>query len=85
MVVGENPRQEDIPVNVVKAKQLTNFRSQGEGKGTQLTPPLKLSLERAIEYIAIDEFVEITPKNIRLRKRILNATDRKKVERSEAR
>jgi len=85
MVVGENPRQEDIPVNVVKAKQLTNFRSQGEGKGTQLTPPLKLSLERAIEYIAIDEFVEITPKNIRIRKRILDANERKKMERSEAR
>ena len=61
MLVGENPRQEDIPVNAVKAKQLTNFRSQGEGKGIQLTPAVKLSLERAIEYIAIDEFVEATP------------------------
>jgi len=83
MLVGENPRQEDIPVNAVKAKQLTNFRSQGEGKGIQLTPAVKLSLERAIEYIAIDEFVEATPKFLRLRKRILKQTERRKVERAE--
>jgi GTP-binding protein len=82
MLVGENPRQEDIPVNAVKAKQLTNFRSQGEGKGIQLTPPLKPSLERAIEYIASDEFVEATPKSLRLRKRILHQVDRRKAERS---
>jgi GTP-binding protein len=65
----------------VRAKQLTNFRSQGEGKGIQLTPPTKLSLERAIEYIAADEFVEVTPKNLRLRKRVLSATERRKQER----
>jgi GTP-binding protein len=84
MLVGENPRQEDIPVNAVKAKQLTNFRSQGEGKGIQLTPPMKPSLERAIEYIASasDEFVEATPKTLRLRKRILHQVDRRKAERS---
>jgi GTP-binding protein len=81
MIVGENPRNEDIQVNAVRAKQLTNFRSQGEGKGIQLTPPIKLSLERSIEYIAADEFVEVTPKNLRLRKRILRATDRRKLER----
>ncbi|MFO1450540.1 MAG: translational GTPase TypA, partial [Opitutaceae bacterium] len=78
MIVGENPRNEDIQVNAVRAKQLTNFRSQGEGKGVQLTPPTKLSLERAIEYIAADEFVEVTPKSLRIRKRILSATDRRK-------
>ncbi|HEY3754953.1 MAG TPA: translational GTPase TypA [Opitutaceae bacterium] len=83
MVVGENPRNEDIPVNVVKAKQLTNFRSQGEGKGIQLTPARKLSLERSIEYIASDEFVEATPKSLRLRKRILAETERRKVARAE--
>ncbi|MDE3084349.1 MAG: translational GTPase TypA [Verrucomicrobiota bacterium] len=83
MLVGENPRQEDIPVNATRAKQLTNFRSQGEGKGIQLTPPMKLSLERAIEYIAPDEFVEATPKNLRLRKKILRQTDRRKAERAE--
>jgi len=81
MIVGENPRAEDIPVNAVRAKQLTNFRSQGEGKGIQLTPPTKLSLERAIEYIAADEFVEVTPKNLRLRKRVLSATQRRKLDR----
>ncbi|MEX2381814.1 MAG: translational GTPase TypA, partial [Opitutales bacterium] len=72
MIVGENPRAEDLPINPTKAKQLTNFRSQGEGKGIQLSPPVKLSLERAIEYIASDEFVEATPKSLRLRKRILD-------------
>ena len=82
MLVGENPRKEDIPVNAVKAKQLTNFRSQGEGKGIQLTPPMKLSLERAIEYIAIDEFVEATPKSLRLRKRVLRQVDRRKLDRA---
>ena len=84
MIVGENPRNEDVPVNAVRAKQLTNFRSQGEGKGIQLTPPTKLSLERAIEYIAADEFVEVTPKNLRLRKRILSATERRKQDRRSA-
>ena len=82
MIVGENPRNEDIPVNAVKAKQLTNFRSQGSGVGTQLTPAIKMSLERAIEYIATDEYVEVTPKNLRLRKKILNANERRKAERS---
>ena len=81
MIVGENPRNEDVPVNAVRAKQLTNFRSQGEGKGVQLTPAVKLSLERAIEYIAADEFVEVTPKTLRLRKRILSATGRRKADR----
>jgi GTP-binding protein len=83
MIVGENPRMEDIPVNASRAKQLTNFRSQGEGKGIQLSPPLKLTLERAIEYIAPDEFVEATPKSLRLRKKILKQVDRRKIERAE--
>jgi GTP-binding protein len=78
MIVGENPRNEDISVNAVRAKKLTNFRSQGEGVGVGLTPATKLSLERAIEYIAADEFVEVTPKSLRLRKRILNAGERQK-------
>jgi GTP-binding protein len=83
MIVGENPRNEDIAVNAVREKKLTNFRSQGEGVATGLTPAVKLSLERAIEYIAADEFVEITPKNLRLRKRILKEVDRRKVARKE--
>ncbi len=78
MIVGENPRNEDIVVNAVREKKLTNFRSQGEGVATGLTPAIKLSLERAIEYIASDEFVEVTPKNIRLRKRILHNGERQK-------
>jgi GTP-binding protein len=78
MIVGENARPEDLPVNPCKAKHLTNMRSQGEGKGIQLEAPLKMSLERAIEYIDSDEFVEATPKSLRLRKRILDATTRKR-------
>ena len=77
-IVGENPRNDDLPVNPTKEKHLTNHRSTGDGKGIQLSPPLKFSLERAIEYISADELVEATPKNIRLRKRILSATERKR-------
>jgi GTP-binding protein len=82
MIIGENPRNEDIAVNAVREKKLTNFRSQGEGVADSLTPATKLSLERAIEYIAADELVEVTPLNIRLRKRILREVDRRKVERA---
>jgi GTP-binding protein len=80
MIVGENARPEDLPVNPCKAKHLTNMRSQGDGKGIQLEAPLRLSLERAIEYIDIDEYVEATPKSLRLRKRILGANARKRAE-----
>jgi len=82
MIVGENPRNEDIACNAVRAKQLTNFRSQGSGVATGLTPAAKFSLERAIEYIAADEYVEVTPKNLRLRKRILNNAARQKAVKS---
>ena len=82
MIVGENPRNEDIAINAVREKKLTNFRSQGEGVATGLTPALKLSLERAIEYIAVDELVEVTPKSLRLRKRILNSGLRQKAAKS---
>ncbi len=82
MIVGENPRNEDIACNAVREKKLTNFRSQGEGVAAGLTPATKLSLERSIEYIAADEFVEVTPKNLRLRKRILKEVERRKAERS---
>ena len=78
MIVGENARPDDLPVNPCKAKKLTNMRSQGEGKGIQLEAPLRLTLERAIEYIDTDEYVEATPKSLRLRKRILDATARKR-------
>ena len=78
MIVGENARPEDLPVNPCKQKHLTNMRSQGEGKGIQLEAPLRLTLERAIEYIELDEYVEATPNSLRLRKRILEAIARKR-------
>ncbi len=78
MLVGENPRTDDLPVNPTRSKQLTNFRAAGADKGIQLTPPIRFSLERAIEYIAPDELVEATPKSIRLRKRTLDSNQRNK-------
>jgi GTP-binding protein len=78
MVVGENARETDIPVNPCKTKHLTNMRSQGDGKGIQLEPALKMSLERALEYIGSDEYVEATPKSLRLRKKILDENQRKR-------
>jgi GTP-binding protein len=78
MIVGENSRPDDLTVNPCKTKHLTNMRSQGEGKGVQLAPALKLSLERALEYIGPDEYVEVTPKTLRLRKKILDSTARKR-------
>src|SRR5436190_1928295 len=78
MIVGENSRENDIPVNPCKTKHLTNMRSQGDGKGIQLDAPLKLSLERALEYIGSDEYVEATPKHLRLRKKILDENQRKR-------
>ncbi len=78
MIVAENARSEDMTANPCKAKQLNNMRSQGEGKGIQLSPPINMSLERMLEYIAEDELVEITPGKIRLRKRVLDATQRKR-------
>ncbi|MDF3059542.1 MAG: typA [Rariglobus sp.] len=82
MIIGENPRNEDIAVNAVREKALTNFRSQGSGVATGLIPAAKMSLERALEYIASDELLEVTPKNLRLRKRILNTGERLKAKKS---
>ncbi|MDR0347441.1 MAG: translational GTPase TypA [Coriobacteriales bacterium] len=78
MIVGQSAREGDMVVNVAKAKQLTNMRASTADKGIQLTPPVTFTLEEALEYIEDDELVEITPKSIRLRKRILSATERKK-------
>ena len=80
MLVGENPRLGDLPVNPVKEKHLDNMRSSGKDKTSKLTPPLRFSLERAIEYIDADELVEATPQNIRLRKRILDPNERRRME-----
>jgi GTP-binding protein len=82
MIVGENPRNEDLVVNPCKAKALTNMRSQGEGKGIQLEPPVKMSLERCLEYLAPDEYLEVTPSHLRLRKRILDHTKRRRLEKT---
>jgi GTP-binding protein len=80
MVVGENARPDDMAVNPCKAKALTNMRSQGDGKGIQLDTPIKMSLERAIEYIGADEYVEATPSSLRLRKKILDEGKRRRAE-----
>ena len=78
MIIGENARPDDMPVNPCRAKKLTNMRSQGDGKGITLAPPLVMTLERSLEYIAPDEYVEATPKSLRLRKKILDANARKR-------
>jgi len=78
-IVGECPRQEDMPVNPCKAKHLDNMRASGSDKNIQLAPPLRFSLERAIEYIADDELVEATPHQVRLRKRVLDAEERRRL------
>jgi GTP-binding protein len=78
MVVGENSRPDDMAVNPCKTKHLTNMRSQGDGKGTQLAAPRTLTLERSLEYIAPDELVEATPTKLRIRKKILDANARQR-------
>jgi len=78
MVIGEHNQGTDIPVNPVKEKQLTNVRASGTDEGIYLTPPIPMTLEKALEYIQDDEFVEITPQNIRLRKQHLTENDRKR-------
>ena len=81
MIVGINSRNEDISINVCKEKHLTNTRASGSDDALRLVPPIQLSLEKAIEFIAEDVLVEVTPKNIRLRKVILNNKDREKAAR----
>ncbi|MDG2003585.1 MAG: translational GTPase TypA [Novosphingobium sp.] len=81
MVIGENAKPDDLEVNPMKSKQLTNFRSTGKDDAIRLTPPRQMSLEQAIAYIDDDEMVEVTPKSIRLRKSILCPHERKKAAR----
>ena len=78
MIVGINSRNEDIAINVCKEKHLTNTRASGSDDALRLVPPLQMSLEKAIEFIAEDELVEVTPKNIRLRKKILDTKTRER-------
>ena len=82
MIVGLNSRGEDIAINVCKEKHLTNTRASGSDDALRLVPPIQFSLEKAIEFIADDELVEVTPKNIRLRKKILDSKTRERMARS---
>ena len=84
MIIGENSRAGDLEVNPMKSKQLTNIRAAGSDENIRLTPPRKMSLEQAIAYIEDDELVEVTPENIRLRKRYLDPHERKKHQRRES-
>ncbi|MXO74253.1 translational GTPase TypA [Altererythrobacter aerius] len=84
MIIGENAKPEDLEVNPLKSKQLTNFRSTGKDDAIRLTPPKVMTLEQAIAYIDDDEMVEVTPKSIRLRKAILDPHERKKARRTAA-
>ena len=78
MVVGQNGKAEDIELNVCRKKQLTNTRSSSADEALRLSPPKILSLEQALEFIDTDELLEITPKNLRIRKKILDSTLRKR-------
>ena len=76
MIVGQNPRTEDIEVNVCKTKHLTNTRSSSADDALRLVPPRILSLEQALDYIDTDELLEVTPESLRIRKKILDHTAR---------
>jgi GTP-binding protein len=84
MIVGEHTRDNDLVINVLKGKQLTNIRTTSKDEAVRLTPPIKMPLEKALAYIQDDELVEVTPKSIRLRKKLLDETDRKREDRSKA-
>ena len=82
MIIGVHSRDNDLVVNPIKGKKLTNVRASGTDEAVRLTPPIRLTLESAIEFIDDDELVEITPTNIRLRKRYLSEQDRKRAPRN---
>jgi GTP-binding protein len=81
MIVGEHTRDNDLEVNVIKGKKLTNIRTTSKDEAVRLTPPIRMTLEKALAYIEEDELVEVTPKSIRLRKMFLDANERKREER----
>jgi len=82
MIVGEHTRENDLEINVLKGKQLTNIRTTSKDEAVRLTPPIRMTLEKALAYIENDELVEITPKSIRLRKRHLDSNERKRAEKA---
>jgi len=79
MIIGENSRDNDLDVNVIKEKKLTNIRAANADEALQLIPPHIMSLEQAIEFIKEDELVEVTPQSIRLRKKVLDVNKRPKI------
>ena len=79
MIVGEHSRDNDLEVNVLKGKKLSNVRASGTDEAVKLVPPVKMSLEQMMSYIREDELLEVTPKNLRLRKKFLDATERKRM------
>jgi GTP-binding protein len=81
MIVGEHTRDNDLVVNVLKGKQLTNIRTTQKDEAVRLTPPIRMTLEKALAYIQDDELVEVTPSSIRLRKRLLDENERKREDR----
>jgi GTP-binding protein len=83
IIIGIHSRDNDLVVNPIKGKQLTNVRSSGTDEAVRLVPPILMTLESAVEFIADDELVEITPKSIRLRKRFLKEHERKRANRDE--
>ena len=84
MIVGEHTRDNDLEINVLKGKQLTNIRAAGKDEAVRLTPPIRMTLEKALAYVGEDELVEITPAAIRLRKSLLDPNDRKRADRASA-
>src|SRR6202007_630851 len=82
MIIGEHSKSNDLDVNVLEGKKLTNIRAAGKDEAVRLTPPLQMTLEKAIAYIADDELVEVTPKSIRLRKKHLDPNERKRAEKA---
>ncbi len=82
MVIGEHNKENDLEVNPLKAKQLTNVRASGKDEAVVVTPPVIMTLEQAIAYIQSDELVEVTPKSIRIRKRYLDPNERKRAGRT---
>jgi len=83
IIIGIHSRDNDLVVNPIKGKQLTNVRASGTDEAVRLVPPIQVTLESAIEFIADDELVEITPKSIRIRKRHLSEHDRKRAARAD--
>ena len=81
--MGEHAHEKDLVINVTKSKKLTNMRASGSDEKARLIPPVQFSLEEALEYIKADEYVEVTPKSMRMRKVILDELERKRAKRDE--